>query len=143
VSVYLDNNATTPVRPEAAEAVARALAVCGNPSSIHAAGRRVRAVVEEARGAVAALVGASPASVTFTSGGTEANALAVESAVAAGFARLLVCATEHDCVVESAAASGVAVELWPVDGDGVADLGWLRRGWRGRALLRGAGVGQS
>ena len=136
MSVYLDNNATAPVRPEAAEAVARALALGGNPSSIHAAGRRARAVVEEARGAVAALVGASPASVTFTSGGTEANALAIGSAVAAGYDRLLVPETEHDCVLESVRTSGVAVEIWPVDGDGVADLDWLeaRLGVGGRCF---------
>lgn len=125
MSVYLDNNATAPVRPEAAEAVARALALGGNPSSIHAAGRRARGVLEEARAAVAALVGASPASVTFTSGGTEANALAIASAAAAGVDRLLICATEHDCVLESAKASGLPVRLWPVDRDGVADLDWL------------------
>ena len=126
MSVYLDYNATAPVRPEAAEAVARALTLTGNPSSIHAAGRAARAVVEQARGAVAALVGAAPASVTFTSGGTEANALAVESAVAAGFERLLVLATEHDCVLEAARASGADLELWPVDAQGVANLDWLQ-----------------
>lgn len=125
MSVYLDNNATTPVRAEAVEAVARALAVTGNPSSIHAAGRRARGLVEEARAAVAALVGASPASVTFTSGATEANNLAVESAHAAGCDRLLILATEHDSVLESARASGGPVELWPVNADGIADLDWL------------------
>jgi cysteine desulfurase len=125
MSVYLDHNATTPVRPEAAEAVARGLALGGNPSSVHAAGRKARAVVEDARAAVAALVGASPASVTFTSGGTEANALAIESAVAAGLDRLLVLATDHDSVLESARATGAPLHLWPVDGGGVADLDWL------------------
>jgi cysteine desulfurase len=125
MSVYLDHNATTPVRPEAAEAVARGLALGGNPSSVHAAGRKARAVVEDARAAVAALAGASPASVTFTSGGTEANALAIESAVAAGLDRLLVLATDHDSVLESARATGAPLHLWPVDGGGVADLDWL------------------
>ena len=125
MSVYLDYNATAKVRPEAAAAMAEALGLVGNPSSVHASGRRARARVEQARADVAALVGASPASVTFTSGGTEADALAIESAVAAGFERVLLGATEHEAVVESAKASGAAVEEWPVDGQGLADLDWL------------------
>ena len=79
-SIYLDWNATAKVRPEAARAVAGALAAGGSPSSIHAAGRAARAFVERARGEVAALVGVEPAAVTFLSGGTEASALAIESA---------------------------------------------------------------
>jgi cysteine desulfurase len=124
-SVYLDGNATAPVRPEAAEAVAAALAAGGNPSSVHAAGRAARARIEAARAEVAALVGAKPQAVVFTSGGTEANGLAVESAVAAGSRRLIVSAIEHPCVRETAKASGAAVETLPVGSDGVADLGWL------------------
>lgn len=124
-STYLDCNATTPVRPEAAEAVARALAAGGNPSSVHAAGRTARQTVETARAQVAALVGVAPGSVTFTSGGTEANALAVESAKAAGLARIIVSAGEHDAVLENARVSGLPVEVMPIDADGVADLGWL------------------
>jgi cysteine desulfurase len=124
--IYLDYNATAPIRPEAAEAVACALAIGGNPSSVHAAGRTARAAVERARAQVAALVGVKEGSVTFTSGGTEANALAIESAVTAGSRRLLIGATEHASVVQSALASGAAMESWPVDGDGVADLAWLQ-----------------
>jgi len=125
VSVYLDYNATARVRPEAAAAVARALQLGGNPSSVHAAGRAARAVVEAARADVARLVGALPASVVFTSGGTEANALAIESAVRGGCGRIIVGATEHDAVLENARAAGVPVEIWPVDDGGVADLIWL------------------
>ena len=84
MSVYLDYNATTPVRPEAIEAMTKALAKAGNPSSVHAAGRAARAVVEEARAQVAALIAAPASTVVFTSGGTEANALAIDSAVLAG-----------------------------------------------------------
>ena len=70
---YLDHNATSPVRPEVAEAVARALVTLpGNPSSVHREGRAARAAIEAARAQVAALVGAAPARVVFTSGGTEA-----------------------------------------------------------------------
>jgi cysteine desulfurase len=123
--VYLDYNATAKVRPEAAAAVARALAAGGNPSSVHAEGRAARAVVETARAEVARLVAAQPQSVTFTSGGTEADALAIESAVAAGFQRIIVGATEHDAVTETAAATGLPVDVWPVDGRGVANLEWL------------------
>jgi cysteine desulfurase len=125
--IYLDYNATAKVRPEAAAAVLGALELCGNPSSVHAAGRAARAVVEGARAAVAALAGAAPAAVTLVSGGAEANASAIESAVASGFSRLIVGATEHDTVREAALASGLPVALWPVDGDGVADLAWLER----------------
>jgi cysteine desulfurase len=64
--------------------------------------------------------------VVFVSGGTEANALAIESARAAGYERLLVGATEHDSVLENARASGLPLEIWPVDGRGLADLDWLR-----------------
>lgn len=122
---YLDYNATAPVRPEAAEAVARALAAGGNPSSVHASGRAARQTVEAARAKVAALVGVAPGSVTFVSGGTEANALAIESAKAAGFAKIVVSAGEHDSVLENARLSGLPVEVMPLDADGVADLGWL------------------
>jgi cysteine desulfurase len=124
-AVYLDYNATAKVRPEAAAAVARALEAGGNPSSIHAAGRAARARVEAARAEVAALVGAAPAAVTFLSGGTEASGLAIESALAAGCARIITGATEHEAVIETAKASGAPHEDWPVDGSGRADLGWL------------------
>lgn len=123
--VYLDYNATAPIRPEAATAIAHALAIGGNPSSVHAAGRTARAVVEKARGEVAALVSVVPGSVTFTSGGTESNALAIDSAIAAGARRPIVCMTEHASVMEGALAAGHIVEGWPVHSDGTADLEWL------------------
>ncbi|HEY3813099.1 MAG TPA: cysteine desulfurase family protein [Caulobacteraceae bacterium] len=125
-SVYLDYNATAPIRPQAAEAVARALMIGANPSSVHAAGRKARLVMEEARKTVARFVLGDPQSLVFTSGGAEANALAIESAVAAGFAPLIIGATEHDTVVETARATGVQVYPLPVDERGVADLDALR-----------------
>ena len=70
---YLDHNATTPLRPEARAALLAALDLNGNASSVHAEGRRARAAIETAREQVAALVGAKPAEVVFTSGGTESN----------------------------------------------------------------------
>jgi cysteine desulfurase len=135
--VYLDYNATAKVRPEAAGAVALALELGGNPSSTHAAGRAARALIESARADVARLAGARPQAVTFVSGGTEANALAIHSAIEAGAERILVGATEHDAVRAPAEASGLPVEVWPVDGQGVADLDWLeaRLAAGGRALV--------
>ncbi len=124
-ATYLDYNATAPIRPEAREAVLRAFELAGNPSSVHAAGRAARDVVETARKQVGELIGVVAGSVTFVSGGTEANALAIESAVASGVKRIVVSAIEHDAVVETAAASGVSVEALPVDANGVADLSKL------------------
>jgi cysteine desulfurase len=130
--VYLDHNATSPIRPEAEAAVLAALRLGGNPSSIHAGGRAARAMIEQARLDVAVLAGCGTGALVFVSGGAEANALAIDSAVAAGARRLIVGATEHDTVLATAEASGAAIELWPVDGRGVADLDWLTRrlaGW--------------
>jgi cysteine desulfurase len=126
MAVYLDYNATAPIRPEAKAAVLTAMETLGNPSSIHAAGRAARALVETARQDVAELVGVRPGSLTFTSGGTEANALAIQSAVLAGWSRIIVGATEHSCIKENATVYGASVEVWPVDGNGVADLEWLK-----------------
>jgi cysteine desulfurase len=137
MSVYLDYNATAPVRPEAIRAVTLALEAGGNPSSVHAAGRAARARVESARAEVAALVAATPAAVTFVSGGAEANALTLESALSAGVTRIIIGATEHDTIVETAATLGVRVETWPVDSQGLADLAWLetRLGEGGKTLV--------
>jgi cysteine desulfurase len=126
MSVYLDHNATAKVRPQAIAAMTHVLENVGNPSSIHAAGRAARAVMEQARVDVAALLAAPPTTVVFASGGTEANALAMESAIAGGTRRLIVSAIEHDSIREGSAASGVAVEVLPVTADGVADIAWLR-----------------
>src|ERR1700726_2681793 len=97
--VYLDWNATTPLRREAREAMAAAWELAGNPSSVHAEGRQARRLVEEARGRVAAAVGALPRNVVFTSGGTEANALALTPGLRRGSGlpveRLLLSAIEH------------------------------------------------
>jgi cysteine desulfurase len=123
-SVYLDYNATAPMRPEAREALLRALESPANPSSVHAAGRAARDVVERARAEVGALVGTPAGSVTFVSGGTEANALAIQSAKVD---RIIISAIEHDAVTETAKVSGLPVEVLPVDGDGVADLQWLAK----------------
>jgi len=144
---YLDHNASSPLRPEAKVAMEHALPVGGNPSSIHGAGRAARKIVEEAREQVAALMGVAPTNVIFTSGGTEANALAlrgaVEGALESGerITRLFVSAIEHDSVLKTAAAlaertPGLRFETVPVTADGLIDLAAtsLDEG-KGRALI--------
>ena len=97
---YLDHNATTPLLPEAATAVRNCLDVFGNPSSVHKAGRRARALVEDAREHLAGVTGASAAEITFTSGGTEANTLALRGLVAAQACKsVIVSGLEHASVL--------------------------------------------
>ena len=112
---YLDWNATAPLRGEARAAMVAALDVVGNPSSPHAEGRRARAIIEDAREQVAALVGAKPAEVVFTSGGTEGN----NAVLAAGWDSILVAGVEHDSVLACARKSGARLIELPVGSDGV------------------------
>src|SRR5271154_3691092 len=95
---YLDYNATAPLRTEARAAMAAAFDLPGNPSSIHAEGRAARAIVEDARRAVAELAGVAPRGIVFTSGGTEAANLALTPA-GKGVVRLIASAGEHACVL--------------------------------------------
>lgn len=125
--VYLDYNASALVRPEVQAIMAEALADNGNPSAIHGAGRRARARIETARAEVAALVGGDPAAVVFSSGGTESNGQAIASALTDGCERLIVSATEHPCVAESARVSGRPVDILAVDENGVVRLADLER----------------
>jgi cysteine desulfurase len=118
LDTYLDWNATTPLRPEAASAIADALALGGNPSSVHRRGRAARQLVERSREAVAALIGAPAESVVFTSGGTEANHLAL---LGSGRERVLVSAVEHSSVLQAVPDA----ERIPVDGGGIVDLAAL------------------
>ena len=127
---YLDHNATSPVRPEVARAVARVLAMPGNPSSIHAEGRAARAEVERARERVAALIGARPRQVIFTSGGTEAANAVLSGALRRtgqpAPTRLLISATEHPCVSAGHRFAADATEVLPVDASGVVRLDAVR-----------------
>ena len=116
--VYLDANATEPLRPEARAAMLAALEVTGHPSSVHAAGRAARRILEDARESLAARFGALAQNLVFTSGGTEADALAIH-ALGAG-RRVIVGATEHDAVRSTPSSLTL-----PVDRDGVADLDTL------------------
>ncbi|WP_395709789.1 cysteine desulfurase family protein [Reyranella sp.] len=117
---YLDHNATSPLRPEALDAMVEALRAGGNPSAVHSAGRRARGLVETARRRVAALVGCLPGEVVFTSGGTEANNMALRGC---GRRRVLVSAVEHDSVLKACPGT----EVIPVDREGMLDLAALER----------------
>jgi cysteine desulfurase len=126
--IYLDWNATAPLRPQARAAALAALDSSGNPSSVHAEGRAARRLIEEAREKVAALVAAEPRNVVFTSGGTEANMLALTPASGPdGKApdRLLISALEHPSVLAGGRFAAAAVQRVPATGDGRIDLAAL------------------
>ncbi len=128
--VYLDWNATTPLRPEAREAMARAWDLCGNPSSVHAEGRQARRLVEEARGTLAGAVGAIARNVVFASGGTEANALALTPGLRRDSSppvqRLVVSAIEHASVLAGGRFPTEAIDTVGVTCSGRLDLDRLR-----------------
>ena len=129
--IYLDWNATAPLRPAARAALTAAFGQVGNPSSVHAEGRSARHLVEMAREQVAALVGAPPGGVIFTSGGTEANMLALTPMIEAmsGRGRLnraLVSAVEHPSVRSGGRFPPDKIEEIPVTPEGIVDLAWLK-----------------
>jgi len=128
--VYLDWNATTPLRPEARQAMTDAWELSGNPSSVHTEGRKARRLVEEARAAIAAAVGARPQDVVFSSGGTEANALALTPGLRRGAGqkveRLLVSAIEHTSVLVGGRFPSAAIGTIKVTAAGLVDLDHLR-----------------
>ena len=128
--IYLDWNATTPLRPEARAAMAAAWDLSGNPSSVHAEGRQARRLVEDARAAVAGSVGALARNVVFTSGGTEANALALKPGLrrsaGAPVERLLASAVEHASILAGGRFPAEAFRTVGVISSGVLDLEQLR-----------------
>src|ERR1700730_5460016 len=128
--VYLDWNATAPLRPEAREAMAAAFDVSGNPSSVHAEGRQARGLVEQARATIAGAVGALPRNVVFTSGGTEANALALTPGLRRGSGfpvkRLLVSAIEHASVLAGGRFSRDTIGIIGATRAGLIDLDHLQ-----------------
>lgn len=134
---YLDYNATAPLRDEVREAVVAALSAYGNPSSVHEEGRVARAAIEAARVAVAELVGARPEHVIFTSGGTEANALAL-AAQTGGAWHCYMSAVEHPSVLSGGRFYRETTTKIPVTRDGVVALEILAKelekhhlgGWR-------------
>ena len=122
VRTYLDWNASTPLRPVARDAIYVALDRAGNPSSVHAEGRAAAMEIARAREAVAALMQVATDRVVFTSGGTEANALAVRPDL---YDRILISAIEHDSVRAAARSGAARVEEIPVDSEGCIDLAAL------------------
>lgn len=116
--IYLDNNATAPLRAEAVAAIHKAMGPPANPSSVHSFGRKARLVVEEARESIATLVGCRAQDVVFTSGGTEANNLALS-----GFDHVITTAIEHDSVLQSVPKA----TLVPVNANGVLDIEALEK----------------
>ncbi|MGC1180238.1 MAG: aminotransferase class V-fold PLP-dependent enzyme, partial [Methyloceanibacter sp.] len=142
---YLDYNATAPLRPKVREAMVGALETFGNPSSVHAEGREARALIEAARAKVAALAGARPEEVIFTSGGSEANALAL-AAQPGDASHCYMSAIEHPSVLAGGRFYRESTTRLPVTGDGVIDLETLASelakhhlgGWRPFASLMAA-----
>ena len=129
--VYLDWNATTPLRREAKEAMGAAWDLCGNPSSVHAEGRQARRLIEDARATISAATGALPQNLIFTSGGTEANALALTPGLrrSSGLPvkRLVVSAIEHASVLAGGRFPAEAISPVGVTSSGLLDLDRLRR----------------
>jgi cysteine desulfurase len=134
--IYLDWNATTPLRPEAKAAMAAVWDICGNPSSVHAEGREARRLLEEARALVAGAVGARPRDVVFTSGGTEANVMALRPGLRIGSGapveRLVVSAIEHASVLAGGQFRSDAISSVGVTHAGVLDLEQLRATLEGK-----------
>ena len=119
-TIYIDHNATTPPLPEVIAAVCEAMGLIGaNPSSIHANGRAARKLIDDARDSVAALVGAVPEEVVFTSGGSEANNSVI---MCAGRRRILVSPTEHAAVLKTVLTRSADCDLIPVDHNGLVDM---------------------
>ncbi len=140
--IYLDNAATTPLRPEVIEAMTRSMKEhFGNPSSIHADGRTVRAAIEEARKTVAKHLNASIGEIFFTSGGTESNNMAIKCSVRdLGVRRIISSPIEHHCVLhslESVEKQGVTIEMLRVDERGRVDYDQLE------TLLQDTGAGKT
>jgi len=140
--IYLDHAATTPVDPRVAEAMSAVYRDApGNPSSIHGEGRRARALVDEARDRVAAAIGADPSEVVFTSGGTEADNLAVRGTVAALRAKgdhIVTSAIEHHAVLDTVHElehEGVRATIVPVDRYGMVDPDEVGKAITGRTVL--------
>ena len=128
--IYLDWNATTPLRPEARQAMTAAWELSGNPSSVHTEGRQARRLIEDARVAVATAVGARPSDVVFASGGTEGNALALTPGLRRGAGapvlRLLVSAIEHASVLSGGRFLPDTIATIKVTSSGLVDIDHLR-----------------
>jgi len=133
MTCYLDHNATSPIRPGVIKAVARAMAIAGNPSAQHADGRKANKVISDARDALGLTMGVCAQDIIFNGGGTEGDNTAIHSAVQAGCKKLLISAMDHPATILSAERyEGIVAELIPADINGVTDMSWLKdrlEGW--------------
>ncbi len=146
-TIYLDHNATTPLRPEVLEAMLPYLSAhCGNPSSVHWAGRRAKQGLEEARERVAAFINARPAEVLFTSGGTESNNLALRGVLWAARGKgmhVITTAIEHSSILEPLrmlTREGFSVTTLPVDNEGRVNAEGLTAALRPETVLVSVGL---
>ncbi len=130
MAIYLDHAATSPLRPAVLEAMLPYLTTnAGNPSSLHATGRRARKAIDEARETIAQLIGAQPREIVFTSGGTEADNLAVKGAAWAATARgrhLVTTAVEHKAVLNATAILERANFEITLPAGGPNSAAWIR-----------------
>lgn len=140
--IYLDHSATTPVDPQVAELMMKYLVDCyGNPSSVHSFGREVRKALDEARSQVASFIGANPSEITFTSGGTEADNIAIQGAARARQKKgkhIITSAIEHHAVLDTCeylAKNGYDLTVLPVDSEGLVDVNDLEKAIRPDTIL--------
>lgn len=140
--IYLDHSATTPVDPQVAELMMKYFVeYYGNPSSVHLYGREVRKALDEARTQVATLIGANPAEIAFTSGGTEADNLAIQGAAKARLKKgnhLITSAIEHHAVLDTCkhlAKNGYELTILPVDEEGIISVDELKKAIRPETIL--------
>ncbi|WP_409433814.1 cysteine desulfurase family protein [Litorimonas sp. RW-G-Af-16] len=124
--VYLDHNATSPLRNEAREAMLQAFDTLGNPVSLHGHGRDARKICEDAREAVALAMGVCAQDLIFTGSGTESDNTAIHSAYKAGCTHMLVAEMDHPATINAAQNCGAVCEKIPCNADGQTDMDWLR-----------------
>ena len=142
IRAYLDCNASAPLMPAARAAIAAALDICANPSSVHAEGRAARRLVEDARAHVAALAGGKAANVVFTSGATEAASTLLTpdwrmGRAALRMGRLYVCEADHPCLLGGGRFAQERVSRIGVDGDGIVRLDELEAALRAHDKAQG------
>ncbi len=127
MSIYLDHNATSPVRPEAVEAMVHALSVAGNPSAPHSHGRAASRLISDAREAVGLAMGVCAQDIIFTGSGTEADNTAIYAAFKAGSTHMLFSSMDHPATISVAENHGISHEVIPVNHHGQTDMEWLER----------------
>ena len=127
MSIYLDHNATSPVRPEAVEAMVHALSVAGNPSAPHSHGRAASRLISDAREAVGLAMGVCAQDIIFMGSGTEADNTAIHAAFKAGSTHMLFSSMDHPATISVAENHGISHEIIPVNNQGQTDMEWLAR----------------